>query len=784
MSPDTLARPRRRFQALEGPPFPDESLLGFVTRSLSMTAIVQLRKGLKVGGAVLPEPVALATTLRDEDMVGSLAFCFGCEPEDIRSRTYNLGTFDHSTSETLEFFGTKIRSQYREAKIRRVSPRALDAAQYHRAIWELRPFSFDPTTRETLLNTCPECRRTLGWRRAQGATMCDKCVDRRGMPNVDLRDFPQVVIEVEDEEALGFVTGLVDPDPARKAAARRLLPSRWRPFPNSDLFETVIAFASGLTFDPASSSHAQGRTKSNDQFERLTPEMLALAGRAIIGGNEGFAALADRYRADMDKRPRHYGRRKELGPLAYITHDRHLSPDIREELEAVVNTNMKFTCRDYPLRTGKDADQALLSIDALGKMFNIRRSIMGRMAKSGRVPVVRSEDGRSPVRMAVADIKPLIPLLKDAIGENEAAGLLGLPVHVLSGLADRKLIGRLEGAVQGFVPGNAGYTQSSVHHLLKTLWRRSAANLPPSPVPLIIAARSIRSGEAPWGAIIAAILAGQVEVFSDPAKRKSIRYSLVVADAGKFATGVRRHLSASDDGSHPEWIGKATAAEMLKVTEVFVWRLAKLRPDLLKSHENGYTPYKSADVAELARKYIFVPEVMDRANMKARRACGWLKSQGVKPAFSLQDNKDFAFLRSVVEPLILQQTTTEAKHAVALPERTDSIRTRLIKAVANGAEIKATAKKLGVGYREAVRWVTKWKNTGLLEPEKHGKKSPLDQQIEFLRELIAKTPDISLLEIQAALEQRGVKRSQSAVWNCLERHGIELGGRRKRQDAA
>jgi transposase len=604
------------------------------------------------------------------------------------------------------------------------------------------------------------------------------------MPNVDLRDFPQVVIEVEDEESLGFVTGLVDPDPARKAAARRLLPARWSLFQNSDLFETVIALASGLTFDPASSSHAQGRTKRNDQFDRLTPEMLALAGRAIIGRDEGFAALADRYRADMGKRPRHYGRRKELGPLAYITHDRHLSPDIRDELEKIINTNMKFTCRDYPLRTGKDADKALLSIDALGKMFNIRRSIMGRMSKSGRVPVVRSADGRSPVRMAVADIKPLIPLLKDAIGENEAAGLLGLPVHVLSGLADRKLIDRLEGAVQGFVPGNAGYTQSSVHHLQKSLWRRSAAKVPPSPVPLIIAARSIRSGEAPWGAIIAAILAGQVEVFSDPAKRKSIRYSLVVSDVGKFAAGVRKHLRASDDGSQPEWIGKATAAEMLKVTEVFVWRLAKIRPDLLKPHENGYTPFKSADVTELAGKYIFVPEVMDRANMKARRACGWLKAQGVKPAFSLQDNKDFAYLRTVVAPLILQQTATEVKYATALPGQTDSIRTRLIKAVANGAEIKATAKKLGVEYRVAVRWVTKWKSTGLLEPEKHGVKSPLDQQIEFMRELIAKTPDIPLLEIQAALTQRGVKRSQSAVWNCLERHGIELGGRRKRQDAA
>jgi transposase len=774
----------RRFRATITPPHADESLLGFVTRALSLTAAPHLKSALKLAGIQKLAPVAIATTLTDAREIAGLATLLNTTPDEIRKRTYAIGTFDHSTTETLDFFGVRIRAQYRENVVRRLSPRALEISRHHRAPWELRPFSFDFATKESLLDTCPACKQKLGWRRSQGPTKCDKCVDRRGLPNVDLRDFPQPLVEIEDIEALDFVTGLVDPNPARKKTSRKLLPARWADFSNDVLFETVMALASGLTMDPAVSTHAQGRAKRNEHFARLTPEMLALAGRAIIGRDEGFAALADRYRADMDKRPRLYGRRKELGPLAYITHDRHLSPDIRDELEKVVDTNMKFTCRDYPLRTGKDADQALLSIDALGKMFKIRRSIMGRMSKSGRVPVVRAEDGRSPVRMAVADIKPLIPLLKDAIGENEAAGLLGLPVHVLSGLADRKLIDRLEGAVQGFVPGNAGYTQSSVNRLLESLWRRSAAKVPPSPVPLVIAARSIRSGEAPWGAIIAAILAGQVEVFSDPAKRKNIRYSLVVADVGKFATGVRRHLRASDDGSHPEWIGKATAAEMLKVTEVFVWRLAKVRPDLLNSHENGYTPFKSAAVTELARKYIFVPEVMDRANMKARRACGWLKSQGVKPAFSLQDNKDFAFLRNVVEPLILQQTTAEAKHAVALPERTDSIRTRLVKAVANGAETKATAKKLGVGYREAVRWVIKWKSTGLLEPEKFGKKSPLDQQVEFMRELLAKTPEISLLEIQAALDQRGIKRSQSAVWNCLERHGIELGGRRKRQVAA
>jgi hypothetical protein len=52
--------------------------------------------------------------------------------------------------------------------------------------------------------------------------------------------------------------------------------------------------------------------------------------------------------------------------------------------------------------------------------------------------------------------------MKDAIGETEAAGILGLALSVLPRLVDRGLIHRLEGAVQGLVPSYRGYRKSSV----------------------------------------------------------------------------------------------------------------------------------------------------------------------------------------------------------------------------------------------------------------------------------------------------------------------------------
>jgi hypothetical protein len=166
--------------------------------------------------------------------------------------------------------------------------------------------------------------------------------------------------------------------------------------------------------------------------------------------------------------------------------------------------------------------------------------------------------------------------------------MLGLPLHVQPGLADRKLIDRLEGPVQGFVPGNAGYAQSSVHRLLKGVWGRSAAPIPPSAVSLVIAARSIRSGGTPGARSLPPSSPATRRCSADPEKRKNICFGLAVTDVPAFAASVQRHLQKGDEPLRPEWIGNATTAEILKTTDVFVWRLAKATPDLLKAHQDRY----------------------------------------------------------------------------------------------------------------------------------------------------------------------------------------------------
>lgn len=772
----TIETPKR-FIATVGPPYVDESVRGFLGRTLSVTAVRNVATLLKLADATKPNAVSIATTMTDPDEIARIATLVGCTPQDIVSRTYRAGEFAHSGSESIDFFGTQIRLHFRETRYRRVSPRALEIAQYHRAPWELRPLGHDFQTKEKLLDTCPACHRKLGWLRADVPFLCDKC-------DADLRDFPQPISLVDDDEGYGFVHGLVDPDPARKEAARRLLPEAWREFSSADLFETVIALASGLTLDPARSAKgAQGRGKSSQQFEALTPELLALAGRGIIGGEAGFACLAERHRADMDKRPQHYERRKELGALAYVIHDKHIEPKIRKLLGRMIDADMQATSGDHSLRKGADAGASMLSIQQLSAAYGVERPILQRLANSGLVSVARAQNVQSPVRMSIHAVMPLLLQLKDAVSESVAAGLLGVPPTVLPSLVERGLIRRLDGPVCGLVAGFVAYSKSSIDDLMDKVWSaaRPAGDRCRS---IAVAARAIGTGETPWAAIISAIVAGDAGVFDKGTKRRNIRVSLAVEDIDAFVAGVACHLHEDPSASTPpEWIAQSTAAEILHVNVAFLSRLAGFRPDLLAQRGPGYTPYASIEVHALAGVYMFVAEIARRSGMHARRVPTWLRSNGVHPEIALQANRDFGYLRLAVEPLLDKLLDDTAANNASLAETPETVRTRFLAAVAAGAGPKATAEAMRLPYRKAKRWVEVWRKTGAVAERKHGYRSKLDAQEDFLRELFARRPTIKLADVHEAVTSRGVRTSKTAVWNALLRFGLALADRDARHAA-
>jgi hypothetical protein len=92
-------------------------------------------------------------------------------------------------------------------------------------------------------------------------THCEECGE-------DLRDFRQPKIECADMEALDFVTGLVDPDPACRRRSLAMVKPPLSDFGAGDIFEFCIALGRRLAIPLGT---GENRFRSTDSFSLLTP---------------------------------------------------------------------------------------------------------------------------------------------------------------------------------------------------------------------------------------------------------------------------------------------------------------------------------------------------------------------------------------------------------------------------------------------------------------------------------------------------------------------------------
>jgi len=150
---------------------------------------------------------------------------------------------------------------------------------------------------------------------------------------------------------------------------------------------------------------------------------------------------------------------------------------------------------------------------------------------------------------------------------------------------------------------------------------------------------------------VKAVLDDPSAIAMDPKLKKFRLRNLQVTDPAGFTIAVRRHLT-TEETVDEEWIGPAEAAELLKVTYAFFWRLVRARPDLIKPQRDGSRPYLVADIQAVSETYIFVGEIAFRRELHPRLAVAWLKAMGLTAAFSVREKQDIVYLRKTVEPAL------------------------------------------------------------------------------------------------------------------------------------
>lgn len=193
----------------------------------------------------------------------------------------------------ISFFGVNLRKEHLRSAFRRVAPRSLSVRPYMKAAWALRPFTFDLDTRERLLDHCPVCHTKLSFVAARGVAGCGSCINpsRNNRSTVDLRDYPQPFIEVENEEGLRFLCGLVNPEPSAREFTSTRVAEELRAYPPGELFEFILYLAKALM-----PNVVKGPVGKMDRWDPLEPSFLADAGAAVMNWPRGFQDLSERLR--------------------------------------------------------------------------------------------------------------------------------------------------------------------------------------------------------------------------------------------------------------------------------------------------------------------------------------------------------------------------------------------------------------------------------------------------------------------------------------------------------
>ncbi len=146
------------------------------------------------------------------------------------------------------------------SRYRRVSPLALRNAPFLRATWRVWPITFDPETKEALLGNCPVCGQQLSFDFMGDVWCCDKCVEMGTdghLCAVDLRDYPQPLVEERLWNDLDFATSFIDPTARDRRRATRLeLHPDFSVLTDGAVFEAIITFARSMP-KPAKSARLE-----------------------------------------------------------------------------------------------------------------------------------------------------------------------------------------------------------------------------------------------------------------------------------------------------------------------------------------------------------------------------------------------------------------------------------------------------------------------------------------------------------------------------------------------
>jgi len=634
-------------------PIEGESLMGFVNRSLAHTAINRTIVGLSLAGIGTLRPDALPVTLIDDGQIKGLATLLNTTEASIRARLVTKMQRDDLVG-GMDFYGLTIRDRLKEYRFRRVSPVALSRSEHYRQVWDLRCFAFDPETLEFLIDHCPECSRPLDWNRAYGVGKCNRCQDERGVPQVDLRDYASVPVEVDDREGLLLAPSLASFSPQVRRETHESLPAPWCDLQDFDVFEAIISVASAL-------SEISGQNVSLEQNVemKILPEALARAGRMMLDGDRGLRDVLAYARAARTSAPAQRGKGVELGQFLAFKRQKYLSAAAVGIFERAIQE--EFLAR--PPYMAMDWDERLqdgrIDLRSVARESGLSPQRLSRLVHNQFVPYVVGGHRNTTFRVFAADVQPIIDEISSSIDELAAVDFLNVSIGCLDLLASRGLLTAASPAANMVAAPKRLYVRRSAVQILdrlQSLASQGADGVTGVRVQDHLEGSSLNRGR--FGAAMICVLNGAGRPYSTPID--GIWLSEVrIEDPAGFDEAMAE-LQSED-----ERIGASAAAELMNTNVPMVERLA--RAGLLERRGEAGLSFRRTDVLDIAQKYVLGREALDIVGLSdSRRLHSVLAKSGVQPAVRLPDRPDLIFDRAEFEGFLRTRESTANPPTVPL----------------------------------------------------------------------------------------------------------------------
>ena len=631
-------------------PMPDESLVGLVARAAGINVYPHAHDVLVLAGLDRVRPQSLP--IKPLETAQALGYVLGARPEDLHPLFYPARGDRH-----FEFFGTVVRAKHREVEKRRVSPRALKKAAYVRAIWSLRPLTFDPVTKERLISACPVCGNDLGFTRTWGVEFCEHCVgdDNDGLPfsSVDLRDFPQDLIEVNDGAALDFVTALIDPDPNRRLGKVPMLHDSLNALDRGQLFELAVAMGAAQMLNDNADRSVGPTNLNRGGIQGIEPEALAKGGRAIMTWPKGFIQLCEAQAVDMDRREKKWGIYKELGALGNLRRDPHLDIETKDVLAAATESYFRTsTLRSgIPRHAARRHGSGFVGAKELCAQFNVSYDVMLKVTTHPDVYTVREQDADfSPLNLMKWQGEAILRNYKELESESALAWRLGVPVDAIQDFAKAGWLRAAQGIEATLPAAGRNYHGADITDLFDHfLAIATRSKKKPGYITFGEAMLMFPAGRRPWFALWEAIFMDQVDAFfhKEPVKGFVDAVSVRASDIDLEAL-MRRINGLPEPDVDRVTIGNANLMLGIYVYPVFT---ASVEAGLLSVDADKMVPY--AEVMDFAGKFMLTNEIGIRSQRSRLQLRNWLEVNGVRPAVDLEVKGGLLYDREEVEQLLI-----------------------------------------------------------------------------------------------------------------------------------